>query len=71
MIVIESLDQIGAAERGSVGALGNFDGVHRGHRTVLERTRTIAEGAGAPVAVGVPRSTSTGQLSPKFFFSAY
>ena len=51
MIVIESLDQIGAAERGSVGALGNFDGVHRGHRAVIERTRAIAESAGAPVSV--------------------
>jgi riboflavin kinase/FMN adenylyltransferase len=34
--------------RGGVAAIGNFDGVHRGHMAVLERARTLADGMGAP-----------------------
>ena len=36
--------------RGGVYAVGNFDGVHRGHRAVLQRTRARAEGAGVASA---------------------
>jgi riboflavin kinase/FMN adenylyltransferase len=32
-------------------ALGNFDGVHRGHRQVIEAARAAAKAAGAPVGV--------------------
>ena len=56
MIVIESLDQIGAAERGSVGALGNFDGVIAATAvTTYPRDR---RSAGAPVSV-ITRAVST------------
>jgi riboflavin kinase/FMN adenylyltransferase len=37
-----------AALRGGVAAIGNFDGVHRGHTAVLERARALADGMGAP-----------------------
>lgn len=40
-----------ADARGSVVALGNFDGVHRGHRQVIGRAAEAAGAAGVPVAV--------------------
>jgi len=39
------------AERGSVVAIGNFDGVHLGHQIVIGRAREIARSLGAPLAV--------------------
>ncbi|MGE0419746.1 MAG: riboflavin biosynthesis protein RibF, partial [Acetobacteraceae bacterium] len=39
------------ALRGSVVAIGNFDGVHRGHQAVISRAATLAAGLGAPRAV--------------------
>jgi riboflavin kinase/FMN adenylyltransferase len=37
--------------KGGVFAIGNFDGVHLGHRAVIERTKMIAAERGAPAAV--------------------
>ncbi len=37
--------------RGAVVAVGNFDGVHLGHRAVIERARALARAEGAPLAV--------------------
>jgi riboflavin kinase / FMN adenylyltransferase len=39
------------ALRGAVLALGNFDGVHRGHRAVIAAARASAAKLGAPAAV--------------------
>jgi riboflavin kinase/FMN adenylyltransferase len=36
---------------GAVYAIGNFDGVHRGHAAVIARTRALAAARGAPSAV--------------------
>ena len=41
--------------RGSVLALGNFDGLHRGHQAVIKQVRGIAATLNAPSAVGVFR----------------
>jgi len=37
--------------RGAVVALGNFDGVHLGHRAVIGRAQRLASGENAPVGV--------------------
>ncbi|MGB6231492.1 MAG: riboflavin biosynthesis protein RibF [Litorimonas sp.] len=43
------------AARGAVLALGNFDGLHRGHQAVIAQVRQIAAELGAPVGVGLFR----------------
>ena len=42
---------IDPADRGAVAAIGNFDGVHLGHRAVIDLARGIAAQAGAPLGV--------------------
>src|SRR4051812_12603414 len=37
--------------RGALAAIGNFDGVHRGHRALIGRTRALAVAVGRPAAV--------------------
>jgi riboflavin kinase/FMN adenylyltransferase len=39
------------AGRGVVVAIGNFDGLHRGHRSLLARARALANELGADVGV--------------------
>ncbi|MFN7168645.1 MAG: bifunctional riboflavin kinase/FAD synthetase [Pannonibacter sp.] len=45
----EDLDRFPQHLKGGVVAIGNFDGVHRGHRVVLQHAIDIAAAAGAPV----------------------
>jgi len=45
---IEDPAALPADLRGGVAAIGNFDGVHRGHTAVLERARSLADRIGAP-----------------------
>lgn len=40
-----------AAATGGAVAIGNFDGIHLGHRAVIERTGAIARAAGIPLGV--------------------
>lgn len=40
-----------SADRGSVVAIGNFDGVHKGHQILIGRTAEIARGLGARLSV--------------------
>ncbi|MEM7730089.1 MAG: bifunctional riboflavin kinase/FAD synthetase [Pseudomonadota bacterium] len=41
--------------RGAVIALGNFDGLHRGHQAIIRQVREIAAGHGAPAGIGLFR----------------
>ena len=38
-------------QRGAVLAMGNFDGLHKGHAALIGRVRALAEGRAAPLAV--------------------
>ncbi|MCP5431928.1 MAG: bifunctional riboflavin kinase/FAD synthetase [Alphaproteobacteria bacterium] len=49
--------------RGAVVAIGNFDGVHLGHRKVIAEARAVAEEIGAPLAV------MTFEPHPRAFFN--
>lgn len=40
-----------APQRGAVIALGNFDGIHRGHQVVVDTAAAVAKGKGVPLAV--------------------
>ncbi|MEL7542576.1 MAG: bifunctional riboflavin kinase/FAD synthetase [Pseudomonadota bacterium] len=52
MKTLRSYTDVPEALRGSVVAIGNFDGVHRGHQAVIAQTSRIAEQhAGAPFGV--------------------
>ncbi len=48
--------------RGAVIAVGNFDGVHRGHQAVIELARAKAEALGAPLGM------LTFEPHPRLFF---
>lgn len=45
MQVIQAASELPAALRGAVAAIGNFDGVHRGHRALVAEAQRIAAGA--------------------------
>lgn len=51
MRLIRDLSALPAMARGAVLALGNFDGLHEGHRAVLEATKALAQEQNAPLGV--------------------
>lgn len=48
IITIDRIDTLPDALKGGFVAIGNFDGVHRGHQSVLERAISAAKAANAP-----------------------
>ncbi len=63
---VVSIDQIAclpAGLKGAVVAIGNFDGVHRGHQSVLARARSLAQKKGVPAVV------LTFEPHPRSFFT--
>lgn len=55
MKTLQTYSNLSASDKGAVIALGNFDGLHRGHQAVIERARTIANDIGAPLGIGLFR----------------
>jgi len=51
MQVIRHYSDVPADARGAVVAIGNFDGVHRGHQAVVARAAALADEMGVPLGV--------------------
>lgn len=51
MRIFRDVRRLPATATGAVAAVGNFDGVHRGHRAVIDTARREAAARGAPSAV--------------------
>ncbi|MGN0711954.1 MAG: bifunctional riboflavin kinase/FAD synthetase [Anaerovoracaceae bacterium] len=68
MIIFNSLDEIENVES-TVVALGNFDGVHKGHQALIERTVKTARNEGLKSAVFTfanhPKNVNAGELVVK------
>jgi riboflavin kinase/FMN adenylyltransferase len=60
--IIRDTDPVADDLRGGVVAIGNFDGVHRGHRAVLDRVIELARKR------GVPALALTFEPHPRTFF---
>ncbi len=51
MELIRGLHNVRRRHRGAAVTIGNFDGVHRGHRAIIERLRHEAQQRGCPAVV--------------------
>lgn len=49
--IVHGWKHLAPADRGAAVALGNFDGVHKGHQTVIAGAAAVAKATGAPLAV--------------------
>jgi len=68
MRILRHFTGLGDADKGAVVAIGNFDGVHRGHRAVIDAAARIARESGADLAVLTfephPRSVFQPDIAP-------
>ena len=68
MRIIRDTLFIGPSDRGAAAAIGNFDGVHLGHQSVIDLTREAAKAANAPLGIMTfephPRSYFSNDPSP-------
>ena len=55
MKTLQTYKDLKPSEKGAVIALGNFDGLHRGHQAVISQARSLADDLGAPLGIGLFR----------------
>ena len=70
MIVVQGSDDVPAAARGGVLAIGNFDGVHRGHRALIAAAIDEGKRLGAPAGAIVSSRIHASSSSPTSRISA-
>lgn len=63
MRIIRDYTYVDLADRGASAAIGNFDGVHLGHRSVIDMARAAGDAIGAPLGV------MTFEPHPRQFFA--
>ncbi len=63
MKVVRRFDALPSALRGGSFAIGNFDGLHHGHRAVIEKAKQVAQASGGPCGV------ITFEPHPRHYFS--
>lgn len=64
MRILRHLASVPEAVKGAVIAIGNFDGVHRGHQALIRRAQALAQAAGKPLAVMVFEPTPQDFFNP-------
>jgi len=52
---LQTYSDLSDDDKGAVIALGNFDGLHRGHQAVIAEAKSIADDLGAPLGIGLFR----------------
>lgn len=65
MKTLQSYTDLSKANKGAVIALGNFDGLHRGHQAVISEAKSIADNLGAPLGIGLFRPHPFRYFKPK------
>ena len=55
MRTLQTYTNLESEDKGAVIALGNFDGLHRGHQAVIAEAKSIAESLGALLGIGLFR----------------
>jgi riboflavin kinase/FMN adenylyltransferase len=68
MRLIQDIQDIPDDARGSAIALGNFDGVHKGHQAVLAQAKASADDIGKTSGVNCPLSVLVFDPHPRDFF---
>ena len=51
MRIVRDTQFVDPADRGAAAAIGNFDGVHLGHQSVIDVARQVAGDSGAPLGI--------------------
>ena len=55
MKTLQTYQGLSQDDKGAVIALGNFDGLHRGHQAVISEAKALANDLGAPLGIGLFR----------------